>query len=487
MGIIIKQSFKNLITTYFGFAIGAINTLFLFTYFLEPEYYGLVTFLLSAASLLWPFMGFGVHSTLIKFFTFYKTREEKDRLLNLVLFLPLIVSLLLGLIVASGYSFLINYFTQGNGLVRPYIWLIFLIGFATAYFEIFFAWSKLFYKSVFGNFMKEVFHRFCISLLLLGVYFNWITVHQFIYCIAGVFILRLIAMKIYAFSLYLPRLNFKFPKNLSPVLKYTSLILIAGSVATALLDLDKVMIEYFMPIENVAIYGIAIYIATVISVPQKAMHQITNPMTAEFLNTKNKKSLEELYKKSSLNLLIVSLLIFILIITNVKQLYELIPDEYELSILVVLLISLVKLYDNLLGNNNSILFNSDYYRIVLFIGVLLVFVAFVLNLIFIPSFGIEGAAIASFIAFFIYNSSKIWLVHKKFNFLPFTSKTWLVLFTGITLSIGFYFWDFGFHPILNIALKSILIGISYVGLAYFLNFSSEVNSIINKVLGIKIS
>jgi O-antigen/teichoic acid export membrane protein len=335
--------------------------------------------------------------------------------------------------------------------------------------------------------MKEVFHRFCISLLLLAVYFTWITVHQFIYCIAGVFILRLIAMTLYAFSLYFPRLEFKFPDNLLPVLKYTSLILMAGSVAMALLDLDKVMIEYFMPIENVAIYGIAIYIATVISVPQKAMHQITNPMTAEFLNTKNKKSLEELYKKSSLNLLIVSLLIFILILTNVKQLYELIPNEYELSILVVLLISLVKLYDNLLGNNNSILFNSDYYRIVLLIGVLLVLVAFALNLIFIPSFGIEGAAIASFIAFFIYNSAKIWLVHKKFNFLPFTSKTWLVLFIGVVLSLAFYFWDFNFNPVLNIALKSILIGVSYIALAYFLNFSSEVNKIINRILRIKTS
>ena len=443
MGVIIKQSFTNLITTYFGFAIGAINTLFLFTYFLEQEYYGLVTFLLSAASLLWPFMAFGVHSTLIKFFTFYKTKQEKDRLLNLILFLPLIVSGVLGLIGVLSYSLLIDYFTQGNGLVRPYIWLIFLIAFATSYFEIFFAWSKLYYKSVFGNFMKEGFHRFCISLLLLAVHFNLITVHQFIYCIAGVFILRLIAMMMYAFSLYFPKLDF--------------------------------------------IYGIAIYIATVISVPQKAMHQITNPMTAEFLNTKNKISLEDLYKKSSLNLLIVSLLIFILIITNVKQLYELIPDEYELSILVVLLISLVKLYDNLLGNNNSILFNSDYYRIVLFIGVLLVLVAFVLNLVFIPSFGIEGAAIASFIAFFIYNSVKIWLVHKKFSFLPFTSKTWLVLLVGGILSFGFYFWDFGFHPILNIAFKSILIGISYVALAYFLNFSSEVNSIINKALRLKTS
>ena len=44
MGIIINQSFKNMVTTYFGFGIGAINTLFLFTYFLEKEYYGLVSF-----------------------------------------------------------------------------------------------------------------------------------------------------------------------------------------------------------------------------------------------------------------------------------------------------------------------------------------------------------------------------------------------------------------------------------------------------------
>jgi len=107
--------------------------------------------------------------------------------------------------------------------------------------------------------------------------------------------------------------------------------------------------------------------------------------------------------------------------------------------------------------------------------------------VFIPNFGIEGAAIASFIAFFIYNSAKIWLVYQKFNFLPFTSKTWMVLLVGAVLSFGFYFWDFGFHPILNIALKSIFIGISYVGLAYFLNFSSEVNTLINRTLGLKTS
>ena len=34
MGIVLRQSFKNVLATYLGFAIGALNTLFLFTYFL---------------------------------------------------------------------------------------------------------------------------------------------------------------------------------------------------------------------------------------------------------------------------------------------------------------------------------------------------------------------------------------------------------------------------------------------------------------------
>ena len=471
-----------MVTTYIGFGIGAVNTLFLFTYFLKQEYYGLVSFLLSAANLIWPFLVFGVHSTLIKFFTSYKTRGDRDRLLNLVLIIPLVVGILIGLTGLVFYNYLLEYFSGENDLVQPYVWMIFLIALATAYFEVFFSWSKIYYKSAFGNLMKEVFHRFCISLLLFAVYFELISIEIFIYSISGVFVLRTMLMAMYAFSLHRPNFSFRFPSNLSPVLKYSSLILLAASVATVLLDLDKVMIEHYLPIENVAIYGIAVYIATVISVPQKAMHQITNPMTAEMLNKKDKAGLKDLYEKSSLNLLIVSGLIFIWIITNVNSLYELIPDEYEISLLVVLLISVVKLYDNILGNNNSILFNSDYYRIVLGVGVVLVLVAFVLNLIFIPEYGIEGAAMASFIAFFLYNSSKIFIVIRKFKIHPFTMNSmWALLLTGL-FSLGFYFLDFPFHPVLSIALKGIISGALYLFLVYYFRFSEEINAVIDRVL-----
>lgn len=480
MGIIINQSFKNMVTTYLGFGIGAINTLFLFTYFLEKEYYGLVSFLLSAANLIWPLMAFGVHNTLVKFYTSYKTKPDRDKLLTLVLSLPILVSLILGLIGYFGYSYLLHYFENGNELVQPYIWLIFLIALATAYFEVFFAWSKVHYKSVFGNFMKEVFHRLCITILLMAVYYKLITVDTFIYAMAGVFVLRMGIMKIYAYSLYLPKFRFQLPNNSVSVFKYSALILIAGSVAMILLDLDKVMIEHYLPIENVAIYGIAVYIATVISVPQKAMHQIVHPLTATMLNEKDKTGLADIYKRSSLTLLVISALIFILIIVNLNQLYALIPEEYQISTFIVLLISLVKLYDNILGNNNSILFNSDYYRLVLVVGVVLAVMAFIFNILLIPAYGILGAAIATFLAFFIYNTSKIFIVINKFKMHPFTPNTWIILLFTALLTAGFYYWEFSFHPIINIILKSLLVAIAYLGVALKFEFSSDVNQLASK-------
>ena len=272
------------------------------------------------------------------------------------------------------------------------------------------------------------------------------------------------------------------PENLSSLLKYSVLILIAGSVAMILLDLDKVMIEHYLPIENVAVYGIAVYIATVISVPQKAMHQIMHPLTASLLNAKDKVALADLYKRSSLSLLVISAIIFILIIVNLNQLYALMPEEYQISTSIVLLISLVKLYDNMLGNNNSILFNSDYYRLVLIFGVILAILAFVFNILLIPKFGIMGAAVATFLAFAIYNTSKIFIVLSKFKMQPFSVKTIYILLFSAALCIGFYFWEFPFHPLINITLKSILVTIVYILVAVKFNFSEDINLQVSKYL-----
>ena len=82
MGIVLNQSFKNTMTLILGFGIGGVNALFLYTHFLQDEYYGLVIFILSTANILMPLMVFGMQHSVIKYFSSYTDKINKDALLT---------------------------------------------------------------------------------------------------------------------------------------------------------------------------------------------------------------------------------------------------------------------------------------------------------------------------------------------------------------------------------------------------------------------
>lgn len=484
MGIVQNQSLKNTIITYLGFGVGAINTLFLYTNeaFISEEYYGLMTYILSTANMLMPLFAFGVHNTLIKFYSSYKSRNKVNSFLTLMLFLPLLMIIPIGLIGHLTYELIATYLSQKNIIIKDYVWLIYAATIAYSYFEVFYAWTKVHLNSVFGNFMKEVFHRVGVTVLLVCLYYKWLTVDQFVYSVVGIYLLRMVLMQLYAYYIRKPILRFSRLPNLSEIIKYSSLIIIAGSIATVILEIDKFMIGHFIEIEKVAYYAVAIYIALVISVPARSMYQITNPLTAQLFNENKLKELEELYKKSSLSLFIISGFIFILIMVNLNQLYLLIPEQYTGGLTVVFLVGIAKLSDNLIGNNNAILFNSNYYRMALLFGVILAIMAVALNMWLIPIYEYEGAALATFVSILTYNAIKLSFVYKKFKMMPFTATT-LKTFVLIILFLGlFYFWDLTFHPIINIVLKSSVIGFCYLFIIYKMNFSHDITKLIDKIL-----
>jgi O-antigen/teichoic acid export membrane protein len=167
---------------------------------------------------------------------------------------------------------------------------------------------------------------------------------------------------------------------------------------------------------------------------------------------------------------------------NIKEIYQLIPPEYCGGILVVFLIGLSKFYDVILGNNNAIILNTKYYKWVLFFGLILVFLMVVLNMFFIPIYGIDGAALATLISVIIYNSIKLLFVVKKMDLFPFTKKTVHSFVIITVVFVLFYFWDFPFHAIVNIILKSTLITIVYTYLNYTLKISLEINNVIHSFL-----
>ncbi|WP_299769051.1 oligosaccharide flippase family protein [uncultured Dokdonia sp.] len=491
MGIVIKQSFNNLLTTYLGFAIGALNTLYLYINFMSETYYGLVSFIVSTAMILMPFMAFGVQNTLVKFYSSYSDSEQSV-FLNWMLLLPLVVAIPGTFICFFFYEQIASFLATKNAIVYEYVWYILIISISSAYFEAFFAWSKVQFKTIFGNFMKEVFHRLAITVLLVLLAFNSITIDTFLIFLVFVYVSRMLIMCLYSFSLKRPKYirhtlrsisnPNKRPQGFTSIVKYTMLIIIAGSVASLLLDLDKFMLGLFENIENVAFYSVAIYIATVIAVPARAMHQITYPMVAQMLNEKRYDDMRKLYHKSSLTLFVIASLLFLLITCNLASLYDMVTASYRSGLYVVLFIGAAKLLDNCLGINNAILYNSDYYRIILVLGVVLVVIAIVLNTIFIPIYGINGAAIATFVASVLYTLCKIVIVYKKFEMQPFTKGSFKTLLLLIAFFCGFYFWDFSFYPFVNIVVKSVLLGIGYLLAIYFLKVSEDVTGAIDGVL-----
>ena len=478
MGIVLNQSIKNTVITYFGFGIGAINALFLYTNFLGKTHYGMVAFLLSASNIMMPLMAFGVQNTLIRFYSKYNSEEERDNFLSLMLFIPIVFILPIAVILYFFYPQITYFILNENPNVAPFLWLIPLVGIFMGYFEIFYAWLRAHMKSVFGSFVKEVFVRILITILLFGVYFKYITPSDFIYSLVLVYGISLMLIVFYANKVKKIVLHFKTPKQSKAILTYTVFIILSASIANMLLDIDKYMIKHYMKIDNIAFYSVAIFIAMVISVPSRAMHQITYPITAKLMSENKWQELNDLYKKSSITLQVVGGLILLGILVNINQLYLMLPVEYTQGLFVVFAIGLSKYFDLILGNNNAIIFNSKYYRTVLILGLFLVVLIVLLNMYFIPNFGLNGAALATLIAITLYSLAKLLFVVLKMKLFPFTIKTVLSLVIVVVSFLVFYYWDFNFNPFVNIVLKSVLVSIFYLGLSYYLNISSDINFVI---------
>ena len=482
MGIVLKQSFINTIIVYLAFAIGGINVLFLYTSFLDGEYYGLVTFLLSAANLVMPITAFGVQYTIIKFYSSYESKIERDKFLNLALVLPLLIAIPLGFLGNVFYEQISLLLSEKNPVIKDYTYIIYLVAIATAYFEVFYAWSKVQLRSVFGNFIKEMYNRLATMSLLFCVYFEFITEGEFIYYLTAAYFLRLLIMMLYAFKLYVPKISFSLPSNYKEIFKYSIYIILAGSAGAILLDIDKVMIPGKEEIALAAYYSVAVFIGTAIEAPGRAMLQILQPLTSKAINENNFKEVDKLYKQSSINLLLICGLFFLLVNLNIQELFKLLPQEYSGGKWVVLMISGAKLYKMYLGTNGEIIMNSKYFRMLLPLAVAMALSVIFLNDWLIDLYSTNGAAISTLAVVVFFSSIKLWYVKYKFSITPYSKKTGLLLLLLILVFAAFYFWNFNFHPIINIGLKSLIISVLYLLVVKKLKISKDLNSLFSNLI-----
>ena len=188
-----------------------------------------------------------------------------------------------------------------------------------------------------------------------------------------------------------------------------------------------------------------------------------------------------MYKKSSLNQLILGGLVYILIWASIDNFYALQKEEYALGKFVFLFLGLSQIINMAFGVNGIIINVSKYYRFDTVTSVLLALFTIVTNLMLIPIFGITGAAMATALSILVFNFVRYKYVLKKMNIQPFSIKTLgVILILLIGFSVTFILPKIDniyFDTIFNSAIILIVI---VVPIIYF-KLSEEINGFYSSI------
>ena len=482
MGIVAKQTFLNVIIICIAFAIGGFNTLVFYPLFLSAEDYGLVVFLLATSNLLMPLIGFGVHQTIIRFFSSYNTKDEQQHFMSSVILLPLFIALVVGGIGGAFYHSISAALSIQNPVIASYTWVIFAVAVATAYFEVFYAWARVQLQSVAGNALKEIFPRLYLFLLLMALYLFDLSFHCFIVALVSGYYLRLLLMIILANRCYPFRIRLFFPSNISSILTYSFTIFLAGSAGSLIIDIDKFMIPQLEEIKQTAFYAVAIFAATIVEVPARGMWQILNPLVATAVNENNFKEVNSLYRRSALNLVVVSGWLFLLVNLNSEALFSLLPNVgYQKATLVVLYISLAKLITMIFGCGGAIISNSPFYQISLVFSVVMAMGVSILNMVWIPLYGIDGAALATLVVVGLSIAVKIMYLQYK---IKAHTLSWNLLKTLVAVGILytiFQYIDWTLSPIIQIVLTSAIVSGLYLLIVAKFKLSDDLLQFVKRI------
>ena len=481
MGIVVRQSFLNLISIGIAFLIGAVNTLYLYPTFLGSKFQGLVIALLAISNLIQPFISFGTQHAVIRYYSKYTRKSDRDGLLTISILIPLIIVLLFIPVFFAYYDDIRQYLFQSDQSLSKYSYVILFIAISTSFFEVFYSWLRVKLKSVFGNFLKELYPRLLIAILLIFYSIGLLNFENFILFLIYGYYLRLLIVIIYSFYVNKPKLNLNFKNDFNEIFKYCLLIFLSGAASSIILDIDKSMLSSILTVENVAYYSVAVFIAAVIEIPGRAMFQILSPVVASAINKNQMKKLEDLLKKSSTNLVLVASLFFLLINLNIDDFYSMLnQDGYSIGIPIVIIVSFGKLYSMSIGCINNIISNSKYYYYTFWFSLFSSVLAVILNIYLITEFGVIGAAYATLIVLAIMNSLKIYLVKVKFKIHPYSRDTIKIIILSVLTYFIFSNLKLGFQPVINIIVKSSLVLILYTLSAYIFKLSDDVNIFIDK-------
>ena len=147
----------------------------------------------------------------------------------------------------------------------------------------------------------------------------------------------------------------------------------------------------------------------------------------------------------------------------------------------LLYISLAKLIAMMFGCGGAIISNSSFYQISLVFSIVMAFGVSILNMIWIPLYGIDGAALATLVVVGVSIVIKIIYLQFKIRAHPLSWNLFKALVAVGILYTLFQYIDWTFSPIVQIVLTSVLVSALYLLIVAQFKLSDDLLRLVKRI------
>jgi O-antigen/teichoic acid export membrane protein len=429
----------------------------------------------------------GMNAVTIKLFPYFRDQEKKH---HGFLGLAILISLA-GFLFSTGiylmlHDYIISNAKEKSSMFIPYFYYVIPLFFFTMLFGLFDTYYRVLYNAVKGTIYKEVVQRVLVILSILLFYFEVVDFQTMVI----LYTISMIAPTIFLFlelikdkQLFLiPDFNFLDKKLVKQISTVALFGIISSYSGVLIMNIDLVMVDHYLGLSQAGVYTIAFFFGTLVIIPARTMGKITSVVIADAWKSDDKKTILDIYKKSTLSLPVAGTLVFIGLWANIDNVFSIIGPNYEPGKYVILFIGLANLVEMFASSSSHVIVNSPKYKWLSYLLLIYTVIIIITNILFIPVYGIIGAAIASLISRVIYGLLRFTFLRYYYHFQPYNFKHMLIVIVGFSVwYISTFIPHFEFF-VNDIIIRSTVISVLFIPTIYFLHISEDINRMINLLL-----
>jgi O-antigen/teichoic acid export membrane protein len=480
MGIVARQATWNSLLTIGGMGLGFINMALLFPHLLTPDEFGLTRLLVSIAVVAAQVSSLGGEATVIRYFPYLRDKANGHRgLFGFILAVATIGGLVAILVLGLFHARFAVWFNDTSGLYLRYgLWVLPLV-MAEVWLLVLRGFSRAVYRSIAPVFAREFLLRL-LQTALIGAYALWhmsFTLFLLLYVATFALTTGLLLVDLWRageFRLGLGRMRIGLRMQRS-MARYSVFTLGSGVAGIAVGNIDQVMVGAMLPdgLSYVAYYAVAMFLASVIMIPARALMQPVIPLMAEAWKKRDHGKLQMLYHRTASIQLVVAAFILLLLWANIDALFSFLRPEYAVGKPVLLVLGITNVMNLSTGLSGGIVSTSRSYWFDSASGMTLLVLNVVLDYLFILWWGMVGVAWSSFATAVIVVGWRVAFLRKRFGLWPFDAMSLRAVGVIVAVALLFSLVPHAGRPWVDMVWRAALLSAIYWPVVHFLRIAPE--------------